>query len=392
MTHFRFEAARSDGASVHGTLDAASLADAAALVSRRGLFPLAIEEARTRTPPMWRRPSLQALATVFQGLAALLEAGVPLEQSLRATERSAPAGLRDALARVSARIRDGASLGAALGAEHGLFPALVIGLVRAGERGLGLAAALCQAALQLERQAQVVGRIRAALAYPAIVAVVGTASVLFIVGFVVPRFAAILGDLGQELPLATRALVAMSELLRSSGLVVLAALLALGAVWGHVVTQHRARWHRFLLAIPIIGPIRHALASARITRTLGALLSTGSPALVALSIAEEAAGDDAIAERVRQSRGRVSEGAAMSNAFAATDALTPEAIRLTALGEGSGRLAPLLAKSAELDERTAERRTRMLVMLLEPALIVGFAGLVAFVAGALLQAVYAVRP
>ncbi|HXH81321.1 MAG TPA: type II secretion system F family protein, partial [Candidatus Tectomicrobia bacterium] len=151
-------------------------------------------------------------------------------------------------------------------------------------------------------------------------------------------------------------------------------------------------WHHWLLGLPLVGSIRHALATARVGRTLSALLGTGTPALAALAVAREAAGDEAIAERLGRARDRVAEGASLSDALAATGAVTENAVQLAALGEGSGRLPILLAKAADLEEQTAERRTKVLVTLLEPALIVGFAGIVAFVAAALLQAVYTVRP
>lgn len=392
MTQFRYEAARTDGKTVRGLVEATSGPDAAAVLSARGLFPVALRETRVAVQPFWRRPPPRALATTFQGLAALTEAGVPLEPALQATERVASGTLRDALGRVRARVREGTSLGAALAAEDGLFPGVAVGLVRAGERGAGLSQALDQAAAQLERDAETRARVRSALAYPLVVALVGTASVAFIVGFVVPRFAAVLGDLGRDLPAATRVLVALSEVVRAYGVVLAAGAIALVAGGAKLAAERREAWHAWLLDVPLVGAIRHALASARAGRTLAALLAGGAPALAALAAAREAAGDAAVAHRLTRARERVREGAALSDALGATRALTPAALELAALGERSGRLAPLLERAADLDERTAERRLGVLVTLLEPALIVAFAGVVAFVAAALLQAVYAVRP
>ncbi len=142
----------------------------------------------------------------------------------------------------------------------------------------------------------------------------------------------------------------------------------------------------------MVGPIRHALAGARATRSLGALLGAGASALPALEAAREASGDAAVAARIERARGRVFEGAALSSALRETGALTPVALELAAIGEGAGTLPELLARAAELDESVAERRLKAALTLLEPALILAFAALVAFVAAALLQAIYAVRP
>jgi type II secretory pathway component PulF len=113
---------------------------------------------------------------------------------------------------------------------------------------------------------------------------------------------------------------------------------------------------------------------------------------VALEIAREAAGDAAVASRIAGARSRVAEGQGLTSALEATGSLTSNALQLAAIGEGSGRLPILLAKAADLDDAEAERRLKTLVSLLEPAMILLFAGLVAFVAAALLQAVYALRP
>jgi type II secretory pathway component PulF len=392
LTAFRYEAARADGASVRGVLEVGSEAEATALLSARGLYPVRVEPAPASAKWRLGRPSSRAQATVFQGLASLVEAGLPLEKALRATLHVADGGLREALERVGTRVREGASLGSALAAENGLFSGVTIGLVRAGERGVGLGAALTQTAAQLEREAETAARIRGALAYPTLLAAVGTLSVAVIVIFVVPRFVALLGDLGQTLPLATRILVAASSAVHRFGLALFAVAIGGAVLLGRLARDHREAWHRWLLTVPLIGRIRHALATARVCRTLGALLGTGTPALPALVIASDAAADAAVNARLARVRQQVAEGASLSTALSATGAVTESARQLVSIGEGSGRLPALLAKAADLEEREAERRLKGLVTFLEPALILVFAGLVAFVAAALLQAVYSLRP
>lgn len=257
---------------------------------------------------------------------------------------------------------------------------------------MGLAAALAQAAAQLEREAETAARIRGALAYPTLLAAVGTFSVGVIVIVVVPRFVTLLSDLDQALPLATRVLIGVSAAARRFGLPLAAAAVAAAALFVRFTTERRPAWHAWLLTLPLVGAIRHAFATARACRALGALLGTGTPALAALTVAQEAAGDAGVAERLGRSRDQVSEGAPLSAALSSSRALTDTAIQLVAIGEGSGRLPGLLAKAAQIEEREAERALRTLVTFLEPALILAFAGLVAFVAAALLQAVYSLRP
>lgn len=393
MNAFRYEAARADGRTVRGVLEASTRGAATATLSERGLYPVLVEPAparRTRTG--WHRPSVVDTATVVRSLATFVNAGIPLARALQTTESIASGILRDALVRVGARVREGAALGAALADEAALFSGVTVGLVRAGERGMGLGPALLEAAAQGEREAETRAQLRAALAYPLLLAVVGSLSVGMIVLFVIPRFAAILGDLGQALPPATRALIALSSWTRRLGLVFLALAVPGAALAAEMLRRHRRRWHEALLGTPVVGPLRHALATARVARALGALLETGTHALTALAIAADAAGDQAVAARLAEARERVAEGVGLTTSLRDARALTDAALQLAAVGEGSGRLPELLRRAAEFEELQAERRLRVLVGLLEPALIIAFAAIVAFVAAALLQAIYAVRP
>jgi len=392
MTPFRYEAARADGATVRGRLEASSRPDAAALLSARGLYPVSVEPVEEASQ-WWRpRPSARARAIVVESLATLVDAGLPLEKALQATEQVATGRLRDALIRARGRVREGATLGAALSAEPGVFSGVTLGLVRAGERGVGLGPALQQAASQLDREAESASRVRAALAYPALLAVAGSISVAVIVLFVVPRFAAILGDLGETLPRATRLLIALSAAVRHYGVIIGAAVVGGLTIASAELTRRREAVHRWLLGLPVVGSLRLSLATARVARTLAVLLDTGTPALQALIIAEGAAGDAAVAARIARARDRVAEGTSLTAALTGTQALTSAALQLLAVGEHAGRVGPVLRKAADLDESRAERSLRVLVGLLEPALIVAFAAMVAFVAAALLQAVYSVRP
>jgi type II secretory pathway component PulF len=147
-----------------------------------------------------------------------------------------------------------------------------------------------------------------------------------------------------------------------------------------------------LLKVPLVGQVRHSLATARVMRALGGMLRSGMPLLAALDAAREAAGDLAIAERLARSRERVVQGAALAGALEREGALTPSALQLMMVGESSGRVAEMALGAGNLAAQEAERGLRSLVAALEPALIVMFGALVAFTAAALLQAVYSLRP
>ena len=393
MSAYGYRAARPDGAMVRGTVEAASAAQASAAVTELGLFPVALAPVKA-SETAHRPASRRDLAIVFRSISALVSAGVPLERAVAASEALAHGALREALALARSGLREGDSLSHALGRALGVLPGVVLGMVRAGEQGSQLAAALEQVATHLDQEAELVARVRQALAYPLLLAVVGTASVLVIGTVIVPRFAELLGDLGQELPVATRLLIGGSALLSHFWFVLIPATLAL--VWAGLEGLKRPtsrHWiDQTLLSIPGLGGVRLALATSRVARALGGMLRAGMPLLPALEAARDAAGDEAVAERLTRARERVAQGAPLTAALEREAVLAPSALQLVAVGEASGRLGDMALRAGDLAAQDAERGLKTLVTFVEPSLIVAFGGLVAFVAAALLQAVYAIRP
>ena len=323
-----------------------------------------------------------------------MSAGVPLERAVAASEALARGALRDTLAQARTGLREGQSFAQALAAARGVVPGVVLGMLRAGERGSQLPLALDQVATHLEQEAELVARVRQALAYPLLLSVVGVAAVLVIGTVIVPRFAELLGDLGQGLPPATRLLLIGSALLSHYWFLLVPAIAAGVACVFEVMRRpvSRRRIDAALLATPLVGPVRHALATSRIARALGAMLSAGMPLLAALDAVREAAGDLAVADRLARARERVAQGASLTGSLEREEVLASSALQLVAVGESSGRLGEMCRRAGDLAAQEAERGLKTLVTLVEPALIVAFGGLVAFVAAALLQAVYSLRP
>jgi type II secretory pathway component PulF len=391
VSAYSYRGARQDGAIFTGAIEAENHGQAATTLANRGLFAIAV------TPAVENHrlaASRRDLAIVFRGIAALVNAGVPLERAVAASEPLASGALRETLNAARARLREGASFANALAIGRGTVPGLVLGMVRAGERGSQLGAALDQIAMHLEQEAELVARVRQALTYPVLLAVAGTASVMVITTVVVPRFAAILGDLGQQLPVATRLLLGVSQVVSRFWIPLVAIVAA--AVWGAIEWLHRPAGRRqieaVLLKLPVIGAVQRALATARVMRALGGMLRSGMSLVPALDAAREASGNLVIGERLERTRERVLQGAALAAALEREEAVTPSALQLVMVGESSGRVGEMALSAGNLAAQEAERGLRTLVTALEPALVIAFGGIVAFTAAALLQAVYSLRP
>lgn len=390
---YAYRAARPDGALELGVITAPTREAASALLAQRGLFPLDLSPHETEET---RRPRLSAedQALGLRTLATLLEAGLPMSRALPALGDIAPRSWKDALPVIRDAVREGRSLAQALTSSGlGLRPVL-LGIIHAGEGGSGVAAAVRRAAELAEATAATRREIRGALAYPLLLAGTGMATVAVLVTVVVPRFAAILADLGQALPASTRLVLAMAQWARTLTLpfVLVGALVVLLMRSGIARDEGRRQWHAWLLGLPLVGRARRSAGASRACAALAALLESGVALPVALLHAARACGDAAIGAALLAVRERIAHGDRLSAAVEREVALTSTAVRLIRAGEETGRLAAMVQQAARLEAERAALLVRHGVRLLEPALILAFGALVALVAAALMQAVYSVRP
>jgi general secretion pathway protein F len=388
-----YRAARADGVLESGVIEAVTREAASAMLAQRGLFPLDVTlDADVNA----RRSRLSAddQALGLRMLATLLEAGLPMNRALATLGDLAPPSWAPGLVIARQSVREGRTLTSALTGSGLQLAPVVLGIIHAGEAGSGVAAAVRRAADLTETAAGTRRAVRAALAYPIVLATAGLATVALLVGVVVPRFAAILGDLGQELPPSTRFVLGAADALRASALPTLLALGLAFVIWRAWIDREEGlrRWHGWLLAMPIAGAVRRSAAASRVCAALAALLDNGVPLPTALSHAARAGGDAALGARLLGAREGIAHGERLSAAIDREHALTPVAVRLIRAGEETGGLAAMLDHAARIEGERATQLVKNAVRLLEPALILAFGALVAIVAAALLQAVYAVRP
>ncbi|HTL96337.1 MAG TPA: type II secretion system F family protein, partial [Gemmatimonadaceae bacterium] len=333
-TRYAYRAAHADGAFEHGVLAAESRDAALRALAEQGLWAIDLNLARS-DDDLRARLSSADLALGLRVLAALLESGLPVSKALAAMPDLAPDAWQSKLPSLARAVREGASLGAAMERSRLAIPAVVLGIVRAGEAGSGLARAVRRAADLMDEAAATRAAVRAALIYPCILAVAGTGSVGILVGVVLPRFGAILADLGQALPPTTRFVLESSAVARLAALPTGVATLIVLVAWRAWVSSGAGavRWANLLLGTPVIGAIRRSAATARVCAALSALLESGVALSSALTHAARAAGDAAIQNRVLAARTSVIAGARLSAAFLTEDALTPIASRLVRAGE-----------------------------------------------------------
>jgi len=391
---FRYRAATAEGQLVDGVLDAPSRQGLLADLRRRHLYPVAVDEV---TPTRVRRgrrrlPRAVAVAVWARNFATLVGATVPVDRALGLTADESPhQGLAAAVRAVRRDVREGGGMADAMQQHPEYFPPVACAMVAAGEASGALDTVLGQLADYLEEAAELRAQVRTALLYPALMAGVASIGVVVLLLFVVPRFSAMLEDVGGTLPLSTRLLVWASTALTS---VWWLWLLVIGAI-GYIVNEVRDRpdlrrsWHAARLAWPILGELELSHVTARFTRTLGMLLASGAAPLVALRIARAAVPNVVIGEQLDRAIGDVGEGVAIAPALAGT--LAPLAVQMLAAGEESGRLEEMCGRAAAMLDAEVGRTLRSATALIEPAMILVFGVLVGFVALAMLQAIYSIN-
>jgi len=392
-TTFAFRAATRDGRIDSGSVDAHSAREARESLIARGLYVLDIVD-RGYGPARRVRMSDADLALGMRVLADLLESGLSVARALQVFEQLAPRGWRLALPSIQQAIKEGQSFASALASAPIELPSLVIGIAQAGEAGAGLAPAMRRAAELADSVLETRNAVRSALVYPAVVAVAGILATVVLVTVVIPRFALILADLGQQLPTSTLMVLRASQIARTSLIPATAFMILCGIIRRIALTTEggRRREARALLSLPVLGPLHRGAAVARMTRTLASLLDAGVPLPTALSFAARSSGNAELEARMADVRSSVSGGEALSRALAALGAATPTTVRLARAGEESGRLTAMLHHAARIEQQAADRLARNIARALEPTLLLVFASMVALVAAALLQAIYSVRP
>lgn len=386
MAAFDYTAVDAGGRTVTGALDAADEAAARALLDRRKLMPLKLapahrseRKAAVATGPA--RLNARALALTTRQLATLI-AVTPVEEALcTLTAQAEQPRTRQVLSKVHAGVLEGRRLAEAMAAEPRAFPPLYRAMVAAGESSGALQPILERLADGLEREQQVRGKVVTALVYPLVLAVVALGVIAALMTFVVPKVVDQFDSMGQTLPLLTRIVIALSDAMRVGGWAVLL-VLGLGAVGFTAAMRNpafRLRIDTAILTLPVIGRLTRDLHGARMARTLATMTASGLPVLEGLTITARTVHNRRLRLATEAMADAVREGGGLSAAMRRADVFPPILVTMTASGENSGRLEPMLERAADYLEREFSTFTAVMLSLLEPAIIVVMGGVVALI-------------
>ena len=397
MAVYAYKGIDARGKSVKGTRDADSAKALRTVLKRDGVLATEIleqsEAARKAARDidfgrMFRRVSAMDVAIATRQLSVLLRSGVPLVEALSALiEQLDQPELKTAFTDTRNQVNEGSTLADALKAHPKIFLTLYVNMVAAGEASGTLEEVLGRLADFLDDQTRLQSKVRGALAYPIVMAVVVVLILFLMMSVVVPKVTAIFQNFNQTLPWYTSLLIWVSNVF-SNYWWLLAALAGGGIYWfrrWQATEEGRKKWDLFVLEVPLFGPLLIMVAVSRFSRTLATLLASGVPVLTAMDITRNVLGNTELMRVVEEARASVREGEGIAKPLRQAGRFPPIVTHMIAVGERTGQLEEMLMHVADAYDQQIEVRVGVVTSILEPLLIVVMGAVVGGIAFAILM-------
>jgi type IV pilus assembly protein PilC len=388
---FQYRVRDSRGNYLEGTLDAATADDAAQQLRRDGFQVVELSEGGD-DEGLFPRPVRRAeVVCATSQLAVMVDTGVTLSAALEnmiAQEQNPT--LRKVLKELQSSVQQGDDFSVALARYPKLFDKTYVSLVKASEATGSLGAMLDRVAGYLRKELEARGKVRAAMAYPSVMAVMAVAVTVFLLTFVLPKFTPLFTRKGMVLPKPTRIMMWLSDALTGYWYFWLALVIAaaLGFFFGRRTPQGRQAWDWFKISAPLLGTMYRKVIISRTVRTLGTLLSSGIPMLDALQLSAEVSGN-VWYERLWQNVARdVTEGKQVCESLAGESLFPPMLIQMISAGEQTGKLGPVLERVSNFYDQEVETSLKTVTSLIEPLMITVMGGVVGGIALALMLPIF----
>jgi type II secretory pathway component PulF len=399
---YKYRAKKGPEDIVDGTIEASSEKEAIEKVSQMGYIPIHIEKfsPAVAEPHLISEGKLHGKiksreTTIFsRQLASLLKSGVPILNALNIIrEQSENPHLKYILHSIHNEIKEGATFSSVLAKYPNIFSSLYVAMIRTGEDTGGLPEVLLRIADYRMKQEDMLSRFRMALAYPILMAIVGLATVVFMLTFVMPRLMGIFVNLGEKLPLPTRILISISQGLRSSWFWII---LIFATIILIIRRQAKTKTGKislsiFKLHLPILGNFILKAELSRFSRTLELLIKNGIPILKAIDIAIPVLENEVIKNQLRQSYKQLEQGGSFGRSLKNSKVFPLFMSNLITVGEESGKLDEALAEVASSYERDTDEAMRIMASLLEPLMILGMGLIVGFIVVAMLLPIFEIN-
>ncbi|MDZ7760415.1 MAG: type II secretion system F family protein [Desulfovermiculus sp.] len=381
MPIFVYKAVSRSGRKIKGDLDAPSLDMAKNALNRRGYTQVKVKpkpKDLLEGTFLEKKVSSRDMVVFSRQFATMINSGVPILQALQVMcEQTENNRLRRTLYEIRNDVEGGSSLSEALAKHRDVFDVLYTNMVHAGETGGVLDLVLDRLAVYIEKAANLKSKVKGAMVYPAVVSVVAVAVIAIILIFVIPTFESMFADFGGALPLPTQLAINLSRWVKGNILLIIGAVIGAGIAFRFFYAWEKGRIliDRWLLFVPLFGPLLRKVAVARFSRTLSTMVSSGVPILYALDIVAKTSGNKTVEIGVHKAMLSISEGQTLAEPLDATGVFPPMVIHMISIGETTGALDSMLAKIADFYDDEVDVAVSTLTSLIEPIMIV-FLGIV----------------
>ncbi len=376
MPTYAWKGKTAGGGMTTGELTVESRQEVLDALRKKRVIPISVREKPRGIElklPARKGMGLKELAVFTRQFATMVNAGLPLVQCLEILAAQAErASARAIITDVMHDVEGGSTLAEALAKRRAAFDVLYTNMVDAGEAGGVLDQILLRLASYIEKAEALRRKVRSAMTYPAVVCIVAIGTTVFMLIFIIPTFAKVFSDYGGTLPLPTRVVMFMSAVFQKFwwAMAGAAALMGLAVRQYYRTERGRRVIDRMLLRVPVFGSLMLKVSLARLTRTLGTLISSGVPILTGLEITARTAGNKIIEDAVMATRGSIREGETIAAPLRSSSVFPPMVVQMISVGEETGQLDNMLEKIATFYDDEVNTTVETLTSVIEPIMIV----------------------
>lgn len=391
MQVYNYTAKNKDGEIQRGEIEAENENAASKILISRELTPISISAITGKGFDLFNRVSMKNKVLISRQLATMINAGLPIAQSLKTLEEQITnKKLKRILEQVASDVEGGSQLSVAFSHFPEIFTPLDITLIQSGEKGGTLDKALLRLAEQLEKEQTLLRKVRGALIYPSFIVVVVIAVAAIMVVYVMPQMEGLYSSFNAQLPWLTRAMIAISHFLSRFAPIVILLLIALAVYIRFAIKRPAGRkmWDRLKLKIYGLNILLTKMYMVRFARTLSGLVASGVPLLDALSIVSRAVGNVVYEEAIKDAAEKVKSGIALSEPLKESPLFPPVVAQMVAVGEQTGELDSMLTNLANYFEEEVDNLVKNISNLIEPIIIVVLAVIIGFLLVAIMMPIY----
>ncbi len=398
MSLYRYKAKRGPQDIIEDLIEAASEKEAVEKINALGFVPMRVEEEISSSHPAvssgksFGKVKGRQITVFSRQLATLIRSGVPILRAIHIImEQSENRTLKNILGDIHDNLKEGSTFSSSLAAHPDCFSSLYIAMIRAGEDTGALPGALLRITDYRMKQEEFMSRLRMALAYPILMAVVGAATIVFMLTFVIPRLTKLFLSMGQDLPLPTQILISISRALREAWVWFLFAVILLIFIRQSKSGAGKLFLSRLKIRLPLFGKLILKANLSRFCRTLELLIKSGIPILKALDIASAVINNEILQEKLKTSTKELEQGGSFGRSLKTSGLLPSFMTNLVMVGEESGKLSEALSEVADAYERETDEAVKIMTNLLEPLMILVMGLIIAFIVIAMLLPIFEIN-